>query len=114
MATSFHGRWFSSGTPASSTTKTGGHDIAEILLKVALNTKKSNQINQARKVSGHVDTCMCVSGIEFVLFVLFSIGFWNWFNATFSNISAISWPPVLVVEEAGVPEENHRPWASNW
>ena len=26
------------GTPASSTTKTGHHDIAEILLKVALNT----------------------------------------------------------------------------
>jgi hypothetical protein len=40
-----HGRWFfSPGTPASSTTKTGCHDIAEILLKVALNTK--NQINQ--------------------------------------------------------------------
>jgi hypothetical protein len=33
-----HGRWFSSGTSASSTTKTGRHDIAEILLKVALNT----------------------------------------------------------------------------
>jgi hypothetical protein len=33
-----HGRWFSPGTPASSTTKTGRHDIAEILLKVALNT----------------------------------------------------------------------------
>ena len=33
------GRWFS---PASSTTKTGRHDIAEILLKVALNTKNSN------------------------------------------------------------------------
>ena len=29
------------------------------------------------------------------------------FNATFSNISAISWRPVLVVEEAGVPGENH-------
>jgi hypothetical protein len=29
------GRWFSPGTPASSTTKTGRHDIAEILLKVA-------------------------------------------------------------------------------
>jgi hypothetical protein len=27
---------------------------------------------------------------------------------------AISWRPVLVVEEAGVPGENHRPWASNW
>jgi hypothetical protein len=25
-------------------------------------------------------------------------------NTTFSNISAISWQPVLVVEEAGVPE----------
>jgi hypothetical protein len=37
-----HGRWFSPGTSASSTTKTGRHDIAEILLKVALNTK--NQI----------------------------------------------------------------------
>jgi hypothetical protein len=37
-----HGRWFSPGTPASSTTKTGRHDIAEILLKVVLNTK--NQI----------------------------------------------------------------------
>jgi len=36
-----YGRWFSLGTPASSTTKTGRHDIAEILLKVALNTKKS-------------------------------------------------------------------------
>jgi hypothetical protein len=30
-----HGRWFSPGTLASSTTKTGRHDIAEILLKVA-------------------------------------------------------------------------------
>jgi len=34
-----HGRWFSPGIPASSTTQTGRHDIAEILLKVALNTK---------------------------------------------------------------------------
>jgi hypothetical protein len=38
----------------------------------------------------------------------------NVFNSTFSNISAISWRPVLVVEEAGVPKENHQPWASNW
>jgi hypothetical protein len=39
-----HVRWFSPGTPASSTTKTGRHDIAEILLKVALNT--INQSNE--------------------------------------------------------------------
>jgi hypothetical protein len=31
-------------------------------------------------------------------------------NATFGNISAISLQPVLVVEEAGIPGENHRPW----
>jgi hypothetical protein len=31
-----YGWWFSPDTPASSTTKTGRHDIAEILLKVAL------------------------------------------------------------------------------
>jgi len=41
-----HGLWFSPGIPASSTTKTGRHDIAEILLKVALKHQKSNQINQ--------------------------------------------------------------------
>jgi hypothetical protein len=37
-----HGRWFSPNTPASSITKTGLHDIVEILLKVASNT--NNQI----------------------------------------------------------------------
>jgi hypothetical protein len=35
----FFSRWFSPDTPTSSTTKTGHHDIAEILLKVALSTK---------------------------------------------------------------------------
>ena len=42
-----HGRWFSPGTPASSTTKTGRHDVAEILLKVVLNTKNQS-INQPK------------------------------------------------------------------
>ena len=45
-----HGRWFSPGTPASSTTKTGRHDIAEMLLKVALSTK--NQSNQSTNNGG--------------------------------------------------------------
>jgi hypothetical protein len=36
--------WFSPGTPASSTTKAGRHDIAEVFLKEALNTKHQNQI----------------------------------------------------------------------
>ena len=41
-----HGRWFSLSTPASSTTKAGRHDIAEILLKVALDTKNLKSINR--------------------------------------------------------------------
>jgi hypothetical protein len=38
------GRWFSPGTPASSTIKTGRHDIADILLKVALKHNKSKSL----------------------------------------------------------------------
>jgi hypothetical protein len=36
------------------------------------------------------------------------------FNATFNNISVISWRSVLLVEETGVPGENHRSVASHW
>jgi hypothetical protein len=34
-------------------------------------------------------------------------------NATFNNISVITWRSVLLVEETGVPGENHRPVASH-
>ena len=44
-----HGRWFTPGTLASSTTKTGRHDIAEILLKVALNTINQKQIQEEHR-----------------------------------------------------------------
>jgi hypothetical protein len=52
-----HGWWFSPGTPASSITKTGHHDIAEILLKVALKHNKSNQIT------------ICITKAVFILFM---------------------------------------------
>ena len=35
------------------------------------------------------------------------------FNATFNNISVISWRSVLLVEDTGVRGENHRPAASD-
>ena len=43
----------------------------------------------------------------------------NWvrfivFNATLDSITVISWWSVLLVEETGVPGENHRPVASHW
>jgi hypothetical protein len=41
-------------------------------------------------------------------FVLFMV-----FNATFNNISGISWRSVLFVEEIGIPGETHRPVASH-
>ena len=41
----------------------------------------------------------------FVLFVAF--------NATFNNISVISWRSVLLVKETAVPGENHQPAASH-
>ena len=37
------GRWFSPGTPVSSTNKTDGRDITEILLKVALSTMRPSK-----------------------------------------------------------------------
>ena len=49
----------------------------------------------------HSSPCYSISRIDWFLVL----------NATFSNISAISWRPVLVMEEVG---ENHRPWANNW
>ena len=54
-----------------------------------------------------------VSTIFHFDFGFYYIYFWC-LTATFNNISAISWRPLSVVEEVGVPGENHRPWASNW
>ena len=35
------------------------------------------------------------------------------FNATFNNISVISWLSILLVEETEVPRENHRPFTGH-
>jgi len=35
------------------------------------------------------------------------------FNVTFNNISVLSWMAVLLVDETGVPGENHRPAVSH-
>jgi len=36
------------------------------------------------------------------------------FNATFNNISVMSWWSVVLMEETGIPRESHRPGASQW
>jgi len=35
------------------------------------------------------------------------------YNATFNNISVLLWRSVLLVEETGVPGENHQPAAGH-
>ena len=69
-----HGRWFSPGTPASSTTKTVRHDIAEILLKVALNTKKTIKLINLMKpiILCSCDNILLTSIFVFSLFLLAS------------------------------------------
>jgi hypothetical protein len=42
------------------------------------------------------------------------IGWFMVLNATFNNISVISWQSVLLVEETRKPGENHRSVASHW
>jgi len=52
-----------------------------------------------------------------ILFIiLLAFGWFCWFmvlSATFNNISVISWLSVVLVEETGVPGENHQPVASH-
>ena len=71
-----------------------------------------NVSSKETEVNGSIVINMISTHIILAL-LWFWFDFW-YFNSTFSNISTISWRPVLVVEEAGVPGENHRPWASNW
>jgi Ca2+/H+ antiporter len=92
-----HSRWF---FPASSTTKTGRHDIAEIWLKVALKHQKS------KPVYGHlILRHFRLYKVHSYLLTVLNTGFLQ------SDQVQRSWRPVLVVEEAG---KNHRLWVSNW
>ena len=62
----------------------------------------------------------CLIILKFILEIY--LNNWNWkkgvrvmvFNATFNNISAISWWSVLLVQETEVSGENHRPAESYW
>jgi hypothetical protein len=86
------GRWFSPDNPASSTTKTGRHDIAEILLKVASNTINQIQSNPLNYITNiHMEQSVRITI----------------FNATFNNVLVISW------RKSEFPEKNHRPSASD-
>jgi hypothetical protein len=110
-----HGRWLS---PASPTTKTGHHDIAKILLKVA---PKINEINENyfttlncsfKQLYFQISTCQFLILTDMISHIIMMLGVMV-FNATFNNISVISWMSVLLLEESGIPGENHKPAASH-
>ena len=82
-----HGLWFSLGTLASSTTKTGLHDnIAEILLKVAL--KHQKLINQLR-----FHGCLIMRSMQKLVFNKFGLNLtrrdltWLNMHAAFPNLT---------------------------
>jgi hypothetical protein len=60
-----------------------------------------------------IDYCLTVSDNISGIFRISSIIYQTYsvmvFNATFNNISAISWQSFLLVEETGVPGYIHRP-----
>jgi hypothetical protein len=61
------GRWNSPVTPASSTNKTDHHDITEMLLKVALNTKNQIKSNQIKSNQKELPKCLKIDETTVVL-----------------------------------------------
>ena len=60
--------------------------------------------------------CLTLSGRRFchLLIEVSGLGLGLWCFTPLSNISVISWRSVLLVEETGVPGENHRLVGSHW
>ena len=60
-----------------------------------------------------------MSSLNVLQMYLYTFSVYVWFmhmvfNTTVNNISVILWRSVLLLEETGVPGENHRPSASHW
>jgi hypothetical protein len=68
---------------------------------IGYKSTKYNYDFSTRGCTDHTyDLCFSAVGVRFGLWLMV-------FNATFNNISVISWRSVLLVEETGVPGENH-------
>jgi hypothetical protein len=91
------------------------------------NSSNSNEIKTTQSQNGFgITNCLNNNEIKYLFqriyhtFYIYKIKNNHWgcgamvLNATFNNISVISWLSVLLVEETGVPGENHWPVASHW
>ena len=65
-----------------------------------------NKLSLCEQVNQRAETRKAIVGSGLVLGLMV-------FNATFNNISAISWQSVLLLEETRVPGETHRPAAGH-
>jgi hypothetical protein len=102
-------RYFSPGTPVSSTNKTDRHDITEILLKVVLSIIKPNLTHKSvsiKAVFWSVTVYNKYLSSQCNLTVRTSTRSTNNILRV-NNISVISWRSVLLVEETGVPGEKY-------
>ena len=66
-----------------------------------------------------VESCCCRNIRTHCLYIFNNFLFMVWFgfmmfNATFNNISVISWRSVLLLEETAGPGKNHGPVSSHW
>ena len=81
---------------------------------------KSDYLKFLNHISPIECVCVCVCEVSFTYLRVFicekkmMCNVFFLFNAIFNNISVISWRYVLLVEETGLPGENHRPVASHW
>ena len=58
------GRWFSPGAPVSSNNKTDCHDIADILLKMTLNTITLTSCITVQTISGEMTSVLALSVVN--------------------------------------------------
>jgi len=87
--------------------------LTEVKLYPTTTIRKPQTINTKNTTTKHL--CIVFPNFSYdTMAMLFSLGGFIVFYATLNNISVISRRSVLLLEETGVPGENHWPVASHW
>jgi hypothetical protein len=79
------GRWFSPGPPVSSTNKTDCYIVAEILLKVVLNTIKQTRNNMNVSQQGRLSNFTFMHQLNYTEQSLYCCSIFHNYNRVFNN-----------------------------